>query len=221
MTYYVKGIDQEISGLGLVEKIDPDILYVPDIYLFEQSVSGVETKLVGSEVNKFYDEKMQDREFPLQNIKLWWHSHNDMSVFWSQQDLDTIENLDTEQDKDNWWLSIVQNNKGERKARMDQWKPHRLFMDNLTVEVGMNKELKDVCEAEIKEKVSVKKTTPVGYNYSYQNYHNYPTNKKTTQQKKDYKKNNKGIYVPEDEKQRDHTLPSSEKQLKAGKNKSL
>lgn len=166
MTYYIEEIDYEISGLGSVVKKGND-LYVEDIFLFEQKVSAAQTTLDTGDVDKFFDEMMKrecvDEEAreklfdDVGNIKLWWHSHNDMAVFWSKTDTDTQESLDLDHDVDNWWLSIVGNNAGDRKAKLDIYRPHRVWMDDLEIVIEEDPEyfkLRQTIKEEIKEKVT-------------------------------------------------------------------
>jgi len=176
MKYYIEEIDYEISGLGIVEKLNNGDLYVPDLFLFEQHVTGTETQLKASDVDKFYDdmlasvpendpearEEMFDK---IGNIKLWWHSHVNMGVFWSGTDVATQNSLDIDVDTENWWLSIVGNKKGERKAKLDVYKPHRMFMDDLEIVIGEDPALRETIKAEIEQKVT--KPAPVVYQNTY------------------------------------------------------
>lgn len=161
MAYYIANIDYEISGLGIVEKLPNHDMYVTELFLLEQTVTGVETVLDPACLAKFWDEKLQVPDFPIEKVKLWWHSHVNMPVFWSNVDTATIDTLDTEQADENWWLSIVGNKAGLRKARVDIYEPHRMFMDDLSIEMGLDLELKESIIKEIEEKVTVKKAVPV------------------------------------------------------------
>jgi hypothetical protein len=172
MKYYIDNIGYEISGVGLVEKRPGGILYVPDLFLIKQEVTGVETTLDEKSLHEFMLEKMQDENFPVENLKLWWHSHVNMAVFWSGVDVATRNTLDTDQGEENWWLSIVGNKKGETKACLDVFQPHRLIMDDIPVEVGGMFELEDAIKLEIEEKVTVKYTQPADKTPSIPPYSN-------------------------------------------------
>lgn len=158
MKYYIDCIGYEISGIGLVEKRENGTLYVPDIFLLKQEVTGAETDLDSTAVGEFINEKLQDPDFPVENLKLWWHSHVNMAVFWSGTDNATINRLDTDQAEENWWLSIVGNKRDERRARIDVYQPHRMWMDELQIEYEEEEEdpLKEQIKEEIKEKVTVR-----------------------------------------------------------------
>lgn len=156
LKHYIDCIEYEISGLGLVEKRDDGSLYVPDIFLLKQEVSGAETDLDSHAVAEFVDEKLQDPDFPIENLKLWWHSHVRMGVFWSGTDVATINRLDTEQSEENWMLSIVGNKLGNRLARLDVYAPHRMWMNELKIEVEEDQTLKEAIKKEIEEKVTIR-----------------------------------------------------------------
>lgn len=155
LKYYIECINFEISGIGLVEKREGGILYVPDIFLLKQEVSGAETSLDSQAVAEFINEKILDPDFPIEKIKLWWHSHVNMGTFWSGTDVATIDRLDTEDPEENWWISIVGNKSGSRLARVDVYQPHRMFTNNIPVEVEEDLSLKEDIIKEIQEKVTV------------------------------------------------------------------
>lgn len=231
LKYYIEEIDYEISGLGVVEKLANGDLYVPDIYLFEQRVTGTETQLDPKDVDKFYDdmlasipendpearEEMFDK---IGKIKLWWHSHVNMGVFWSGTDVATQNSLDIDQDVENWWLSIVGNKKGERKAKLNVYKPHKMFLDDLEIVVEEDKDLREQIKKEIEEKVTtppivtVPKTVYPYYNNGWgknkrhqKDYRSAPKNyvpqPRTTDMQNmvegledNYEQNERGIYIP-------------------------
>ena len=153
--YYVDLIDYEISGVGLVEKQDGGILYVTELFLLNQTVTGTETRLHKDDVIKFMMEKMEDQNFPMEKLRLWWHSHVNVDTFWSSTDSGTINNLDLDLPEDNWWLSIVANKSGKRRARVDTYAPFRLTVDNINVELGDDLELMEEIANEIEAKVKI------------------------------------------------------------------
>lgn len=157
MKYYIDLIDFEISGVGLVEKLPNKDLYVVDLFLIKQVVSAAETKLDSKAVQDFMIEKMKDETFPMEKLRLWWHSHVNMGVFWSGTDKATMNALDLDLPEDNWFLSIVGNKQGLRKARVDIYAPFRMNVDDLEVVVGEDLELEAQIEAEIQEKVSIER----------------------------------------------------------------
>ena len=154
MKYYINSVDTEISGIGLVQKLANNDLYVSDLFIYKQVVTGAHTKLDQREVAKFIDEKLQIPDFPVENLKLWWHSHVDMGCFWSGTDDETIDGLDIESSEENWWLSIVTTRDGKRRARVDTYQPFRMTVDEIPVEVGEDLDLKETLVKEVEELVS-------------------------------------------------------------------
>ena len=148
MRHYVDGCTGEVSGMGKVEIVDGE-LTVTDCTIFEQTVSGVHSDIETHALAKFQVELVQKGE-DLSHWKLWWHSHADMGVFWSGRDTDTIDSS-TEFE---YMVSLVTNHAHDLKARVDTFKPLRLFSD-LSVEIQeeYNVDLKALCDAEILEKV--------------------------------------------------------------------
>ncbi len=173
MTYYIKHTEGEISGLAKVErdKEDKNIFNITDIVLLEQTCTGATTNLDSNAIGKFYDELMKNKQ-DTGAWKCWWHSHADMSTFWSTTDSNTIESLDPETEIDNYIISIVSNKKEEVLARIDCFNPIRATVDELEVEIPyIDNELEEACRLEVEEKV--KKNSIVTTYPSYQNYGNY------------------------------------------------
>lgn len=203
LKYYIDNIDYEISGLGLVEKREDGSLYVPDIFLLTQEVSGAETDLDPAAVAKFLDDKLQEKiivdgeevDFPVENIKLWWHSHVNMGVFWSGTDSATCNRLDNESPEENWYLSIVGNKRGDRLARVDVFQPHRMWQNEVRIEVEALDPDPLIAEiqAEIEEKVTIRTLQVQSAGQAAKNIVNQVFNGK---KELDGWENRNGIYLP-------------------------
>jgi len=100
---------------------------------------------------------MKDNEDP-STLKFWWHSHANMSVFWSGTDDVCAETLSKE-----FAFSMVVNKAGERKCRLDLYSPFRIIFDGVKIQelTQDDTKLKEECEKEVKEKVKA----------PYENYH--------------------------------------------------
>ncbi len=150
---YVEGVPGEISGFGKVRK-EKDTLFVEEIRIFSQSVSGGDAKLDYKSLGKFWDELMKNNEEPA-DWKLWWHSHANMDAYFSNIDEATIEDYDTQQQVDNWLLSLVTNKLGKTMTRLDVFQPIRCTIENLPVDIRFNNPaVKEQIKKEIKEKVT-------------------------------------------------------------------
>lgn len=155
LSAYIKNVGNEVGGLGQVTR-DGNTITVENVYLIHQKVTGVSTDLSPEGLATFYSERIkEDGNGAMGKLKLWWHSHYTMGVFWSGTDDATIESFDQETDIDNWMLSIVGNQKGEIKARIDVYKPFRFTKDNLDVEFEQEEltEFDEEIKREISEKV--------------------------------------------------------------------
>ena len=112
-------------------------------------MSGAHSDIETEALAKFQVELVQKGE-DLSLWKLWWHSHATMGVFWSGTDTDTIDKS-TEFE---YLVSLVTNHKHEIKARVDTFKPLRLYAD-MEVEImeEYDEALKKTCDEEIAQKV--------------------------------------------------------------------
>jgi len=152
---YIGCCDEEISGLGKVEKVNGKF-FIKDIILLPQEVTSSSTDLDEKALDEFTLEMIEKGE-SLLNYKLWWHSHVNMSTFWSGTDTGTIEKF-----RNGWFLSIVGNKSGSYKTRLDLFDPFRYHFDDLDLSVIVPPipEMKEMIEAEIKEKVKRKVYSP-------------------------------------------------------------
>ena len=149
--YWANAADGEVSGLGLVEKEDGRMV-VKEVYILEQECSGSDTDIDTEAIAKLMTELLQDGKDPAK-LKFWWHSHVNMSCFWSSTDDECAETLSNE-----FAFSTVVNKKGESKTRLDLYDPFRITIDNVSlVEMSSEDEdLKKQCEQDVKDKVKSK-----------------------------------------------------------------
>lgn len=151
---YVDNCENEISGLGKVKKLHNGFL-ITDIIILKQTVSGASTNLDIDAMGKFAFEIMQRGE-KIEDYKLWWHSHADMSAFFSSTDIETIK-----QTKDiPYLISLVSNHANESKARLDVFAPFWTYAElEVQVETLADNKIVELCKREIKELV----TATIGY----------------------------------------------------------
>lgn len=86
--YFVDKDSNEVSGMGLTRVVG-DTIYVDDVQLLEQRNSAAHTDIDAEAVTKLMAQ-WAGREG---NVNFWWHSHVNMSVFWSATDEATIKQL--------------------------------------------------------------------------------------------------------------------------------
>lgn len=127
---YVRAVDLEISGLGIVNKIKGGY-EIEDVMTFKQRCSAAYTDLNRKAIsNTLLDLVKQNRHKDTKKIKLWWHSHVHMGTFWSGTDDATCLRLAN----DDYWVSIVVNHEKQIKCRVELAKPFRMSVDDVPFE---------------------------------------------------------------------------------------
>ena len=147
--YYAQAATGEVSGLGTVVKDENGRHIVNNVFLLEQESSAADTELSPEAISKLMTDMIKNNQNPAE-LKFWWHSHADMGVFWSGTDDACAESLSKE-----FAFSLVVNKSGDTKCRLDLYAPFRITFDGVKVtELPQeDKNLKEACEKEVKEKV--------------------------------------------------------------------
>jgi proteasome lid subunit RPN8/RPN11 len=83
-------------------------------------------------------------------LNVWLHSHGSMAVFFSGTDVRNIESAFPQADR---VVSIVVNRAGDMLARLTQFKPIRLEIDNVPITIGASSQVEQVIRDEVKAKV--------------------------------------------------------------------
>ncbi len=155
LRYYVELCEDEISGFGKldVKIIDGDrYLVMTDLVIFKQVCTAAHSTIDDEALGKFLYEQTKAGE-DLSKWKIWWHSHAKMDAFFSSIDTATIE----KSTEFPYLVSLVSNHEGDIVARLDLFDPVR-HTEDLSVEIlpEEDNELKDLCEKEIQEKVTLR-----------------------------------------------------------------
>lgn len=114
----------EVGGLGTVESRGEDLL-VTDLFLIRQRATDSDTELDPQAVAEYLLQTVREGRDPAA-LRLWWHSHAEADVAWSDTDEQTIEGLGIEQ-----LVSIVGNKRHQFGCRLDRFSPKRLTFDGL------------------------------------------------------------------------------------------
>jgi hypothetical protein len=114
----------EIAGLGYVTA-HPKGLLIQDLFVLPQRVTDSDAELDPEALASFLGRFVGDGGDP-STLQLWWHSHADGEVYWSETDLETIERF-----PGNRVISIVGNQKGDLLCRLDSFIPRRERLENL------------------------------------------------------------------------------------------
>jgi hypothetical protein len=156
---WVEMTTNEISGLGLVERTK-DGFSVSEVFLLKQKNTSGFTDIDDEDQLNLFAKIIEEDEANNTNkadqLRFWWHSHANMTTFWSGQDESCIQ---AKLSHATWWLSAVFNRKGEVKTRLDIKEP-RMRFDNLECqhEEFIPKEIKEKCRLEFNEKVTESNT---------------------------------------------------------------
>ncbi len=154
--HWVMMAQGEVSGLGIVSERRDERghiiqLVVDEVYLIKQQCSGTDTLLNDESIAQFLIE-MTKQEEDVSKLKLWWHSHANMEVFWSSTDEQCIQGLANS----SYMLSIVVNKKKNMLARIDVYNPFHLTLNKIETDVFYpdEPELAEFCKNEFIEKVT-------------------------------------------------------------------
>lgn len=114
----------ELAGLGYVRP-HPKGFLIQDVFVLPQRVTDSDAELDPEALLGFLARFVADGGDP-SSIQLWWHSHGDGEVYWSETDLETIERFPGTR-----VISVVGNQKGELLCRLDLLAPRRERLENL------------------------------------------------------------------------------------------
>ncbi len=156
MELYCDLSEGEIGWLAFVERFDKDGFLITDCALLEQEVHSTTTEITAEGLLKFWNTVSPERQA---TIKLWGHSHVNMSPSPSGQDDSQMEYF---KDGNPWFIRLITNKKREYHIDIYDYehglKIHMDQADLKTYNPGAN-ELRKSIEEEIKEKVKKKAYT--------------------------------------------------------------
>lgn len=172
MWQYVFSVKEEISGYGKVSVQSDGTFLISDVAIFTQVVSGADTTIEAASVAKFLHELKQKGENPAQ-WSLWWHSHNNMKVFWSGTDEEAMSpgnNIGRP-----WLLSVVVNFKREMLGRLDIYTPVHATIDDIEILRNAAVEVPESIAEEVRAKVTRREATkyPAGFSTVNQKNNSY------------------------------------------------
>jgi proteasome lid subunit RPN8/RPN11 len=147
----------EIGGLGYVVWQGGDLL-ISDLFILPQKVSVSDTVLDPDALFALL-ERVAKANRDVASVRLWWHSHGDMDLLWSETDCATIENLPGD-----FWVAILVNRKGQVRCRLDAFRPGRetweLPLEEVPEAKGVDLEaLRSGIEQEILDQVRMRLVT--------------------------------------------------------------
>ena len=139
MQEYIRQCDNEIGWLGCAEKID-GAYHITDVFLFEQEVHSTTTEITTEGLNNFAMELMKTNNGieTWNNMRVWGHSHVNMSTSPSSQDESQMD-LFLENTND-FFIRIIANKKDNFRIDIYDYEigicytevPYDLMFDNET-----------------------------------------------------------------------------------------
>ena len=150
MVHYTQRADGEISGFGKIDKIGNRII-VTNVKIFKQKCTSVHTELDEEALSMFLVDLIRKGENPAK-WKLWWHSHNDFAVGWSETDEDNIK----KHSKSSYLLSLCINKNVDMTGRIDDKRQHSVIPVKV---LPIRGRLISRCHKEVKKKVTYGRNT--------------------------------------------------------------
>jgi hypothetical protein len=153
----------EVSGLGSVSEVkdrngELTSFIIDDIYLLKQQCGSTDTLLDNEAVGQFLFETAKEG-LDTSKVKLWWHSHGTLNVFWSTTDEQCIRNLANS----SYMISIVANKEGKSLTRIDIYKPFHITLNDFQLQMHYpeDPDLTEFCLHEFKHKVTESVLAPM------------------------------------------------------------
>lgn len=158
---------QEVGWLCSVSEVEdmPFIYIIKDLHLFEQTVHGAETELDDKDILQWFDNQIKEDKLDFVNgIKMWGHSHVNMSPSPSGQDVSQIEALSEHSE---FFIMGIFNKKGD--VRLDLYTPTMILKDmtHSVIYPEDTAELRKQLKEEFDDKVTAAIFGYTGNNYGY------------------------------------------------------
>lgn len=170
MEMYCELCEKEIGWLGFVKKLEGIGFMITDVMLLKQEVHATTTEIDPQALLEFWGQTPPEKQ---SEIKVWGHSHVNMSPTPSGQDDNQMEYF---KDGNPWFIRLITNKKGDMNITIyDYESGFEVHDDKLITYYPQRTEMREKIKAEIAEKVSEKKATPVTttpYNNTYNNKYN-------------------------------------------------
>jgi hypothetical protein len=175
---YVKHYNGEVSGLGLVNRVEvlekdgedriSHISYIiEEVFLPAEQDNGSSTTEIDEKVTHELIQELVKQGKDVEKLKLHWHSHATMNVFHSGTDKENY-NL---QHNGSWLVSLVMNKDGDFLGRIDIYDKARISISNVPIYVIFPSPIE--LPAKVKDNIdkldayiTAHKVTHVGYDWS-------------------------------------------------------
>lgn len=110
---YCELCNTEIGWLGTAFCEDKSVIYIADVFLFKQDVHSTTTEITPEGLSEFAEELLQHEDglSIWNNIRLWGHSHVNMSTTPSTQDNEQMVTF--AEGGHDWFVRMIANKKGD------------------------------------------------------------------------------------------------------------
>lgn len=132
---WCRAANTECSGYGLVKQDEKGDLLVHKVFLPEQQCSTGYTTILSEATARLEHHLLSKKNINYWEVmRLWWHTHYNFDTFWSETDDKTAQEF-SEFRGNTWGLSIVINQAGDYKCRIDMKKPFDILVDDIPIEI--------------------------------------------------------------------------------------
>ena len=155
MRYYIDKTDKEIGWLGYVKRDGENIYRIEDVFLLKQEVHSTTTEIEPDALANLATELIKQGEDGIakyNKLRLWGHSHVNMSTSASSQDDDQMDEFATS----DFYIRLIGNKKGEWNVCLYDYE-NNLLWSGLSLELDYpiditDEELNKEIEDNVKEK---------------------------------------------------------------------
>lgn len=150
MMAFVLACPVEVNGFGYVSQVDTNIYRLDEVFILDQLATAASVEVTAEALARHLFEMSQQNIDP-SRMRFQWHSHVNMEAYFSGTDLDNIDNYASD-----WMMSLVANKAGNFQARLDVYRPFRVWwpLDVQVVHVPDELQLQRA-RGEIRDKVRV------------------------------------------------------------------
>lgn len=170
MRYYIDNTDKEIGWLGYVSKLSENQYLIEDVFLLKQEVHSTTTEIDAEALAKLATDLIKQGEDGMQlynKIRMWGHSHVNMSTGASGQDDNQMNEFATS----DFYIRLIGNKRGEWNVCLYDYINNILWSD-LILELYYDVDVKpEDLDKEIKDNVSEKTFTITPTKYSEYDRH--------------------------------------------------
>lgn len=121
MMGYVLSCEVEVNGLGYIDRSGGNGFVLDEVFILDQTVSALSANIDEATLHRHMHEMVAAGQ-DTGRLRFQWHSHVHMPARFSPTDLDTINSYGGD-----WVISLVANKRGEFEARLDVYRPFRVW----------------------------------------------------------------------------------------------